>query len=376
MKKVLILFIVFLSVNIMYSTEFSPKLNLKYQMELADDLYQHGFHDEALELYIGIHNYKKTPKDTKAEALYLMGQISLKKKQYSMTIEDWYKLKAEYPEHDRARNIDLKIELISKQKNQKEGAKMSPIEVANDYYRHNFNDIAKEKFLDVYHDPEAPVKEKAEALYIVGQIIFEEGDYTLALEDWELLIEKFPNSEPAREVISRLTQIKDIVTYDSGGNEINILARAYLQNGDFWSDADREFIIDSSWMPDLDIAISWYDKIINEFGGTTSAEVAYRRKLFTLTGSANPETNSSVFGLKEDFKKYIPVVLETFTIFEREFPKSPFLQGFRYQIAQAYWTQSDWDNTRFWLRKIILAGDGKETFYTETARARLKKMIY
>ena len=210
----------------------------------------------------------------------------------------------------------------------------------------------------------------------MGQITFEEGNYTLALDDWEILIEKFPESKHTLEIASRLSQLKDIITQDSDGNVINVLAKAYLKNGDFWSSADRKFIIDSSWMPSVEIAIEWYDRMIKEFPNTTSAEVAYQRKLFTLLGSSDPDNGDTKFGIQADFDKYIPQVLNTFNSLEKEFPNSSYLQGFRYQIAQAYWSREDWLNTRKWLRKVIDAGNGEETFYTKTAKARLKKIEY
>ena len=67
-----------------------------------------------------------------------------------------------------------------------------------------------------------------------------------------------------------------------------------MQNGDFWSNANREFIIDSSWMPSVEISIKWYDKVLEEFPNTPSAELAYRRKLFALLGSTDLEDNIDV----------------------------------------------------------------------------------
>jgi hypothetical protein len=80
--------------------------------------------------------------------------------------------------------------------------------------------------------------------------------------------------------------------------------------------------------------------------------------------------------LKSNFQKYLPLVLRTFAEFEVAFPNSANLQGYRYQIAQAYWDHKDWQNTREWLNKIIAAGAGQPSFYTETAKARLNKIEY
>ena len=376
MRKALFLIVFIMIFNLIYSTEISISSNSLYQLNLTFDLYNHGFLDGALEHFIAIYNNERTPKEYKAEALYMMGEISYEKKDFDNAFADWSNFKKKYPDHELNDTITGKLENIKQAILQEKHSKVSALDIANDYYRHNFNEIAKEKFLSIYHSPDSSVDEKAKALYIVGQIVFEEGDYSLALEDWELLITKFPDSEYAKQIAKIYSQISDIITFDSDRNSITLVARAYLQNGDFWSNADREFIIDSSWMPNVEIALKWYGKVLEEFPNTPSAEVAYRRKLFALLGSSNPDDNQKVFGLKQDFKKYIPVVLKTFSDFEKDFPKSAYMQGFRYQIAQAYWTEGYTKSAKTWLKKIIMYGDGKETFYTETAKARLKNLEF
>ena len=376
MRKALFLIVFFMIFNLIYSSEFFYKLNSTDQMDFAIDLYNHGFLDGALEYFIAIYNNERTLKEYKAEALYLMGEISYEKKDFDNAFADWSNFKQKYPNHKLNETIPDKLENIKQAKLKEKNYSVSALDIANDYYRHDLNLIAKEKFLSIYHDPGSSVDEKAKALYIVGQIIFEEGDYSLALEDWELLITKFPDSEYAKQIAIIYSQISDIVTFDSDRNSITLVARAYLQNGDFWSSADREFTIDSSWMPSVEIAVKWYDKVLKEFPGTPSAEVAYRRKLFALLGSSNSDDDHKAFGLKENFKKYIPVVLQTFSDFEKDFPKSAYMQGIRYQIAQAYWTEGYTKNAKTWLKKIITCGNGKETFYTETAKARLKNLKF
>ena len=376
MRKALLFLIIIIIANLLYSTEITPRSNLLYELNLAFDLYDHGFLDEALEHFIKLYNNDRIPIEYKAEALYMMGEISYEKSNFNIAIADWNNFNKNYPDHELNDTITDKLEKIKQAKINEKKYEVSALDIANDYYRHNFNEIAKEKFLSIYHSTDSSADEKAKALYIIGQIIFEEGDYSLALSDWELLISKFPDSEYAKQIATIYLQISDIVTFDSSKNSITLVARAYLQNGDFWSNANREFIIDSSWMPSVEIALKWYNKVLKEFSNTPSAEVAYRRKLFTLLGSSNPDDNQKKSGLKEDFKKYIPIVLQTFSNFKKDFPESAYMQGFRYQIAQAYWSEGDTKNSKIWLRKIIQNGGGKDTFYTETAKARLKNLKF
>ena len=376
MRKVLFIIAFFVIFNLIYSSEFFYRLNSTDQMDFAIDLYNHGFLDGALERFIAIYNNERTPKEYKAEALYMMGEISYEKKDFDNAFADWSNFSKKYPDHKLNEIIPDKLANIKQARLKEKIYNISALDMANDYYRHDLNKIAKEKFLSIYHDPGSSVDEKAKALYVVGQIIFEEGDYSLALEDWELLITKFPDSDYAKQITKIVSQISDIFAYDSDRDAVTLVARAYMQNGDFWSNADRKFIIDSSWMPSVEISLYWYDKVLKEFPNSPSSEVAYRRKLFTLLGSSDSDANQKVFALREDFKKYIPIVLKAFSDFEKDFPKSPYMQGFRYQIAQAYWAEGYTKKSKIWLKKIIQSGEGRETFYTETAKARLKNLRF
>ena len=375
MKKML-LFLLLILVSEIYAVEILPNMNFNYKIQMAADLHNHGFLDKSLELYIEIFDYPKTPDNLKAEALYMMGQISFEKNEFKTAIDDWTLLYNDFPEHKRTEEILKRLDQIRATKTKKEAAKLSAIEIANDFYRHNFTDKAKEKFLDIYHNPLSSDKEKAQALYLVGQITFEEGNYTVAIDDWQILISKFPDSKETKEISKRISQLREIISQSTEGTFSNAVAMSYLNNGDFWSNAERKFLIDSSWMPNLEIALEWYDKILEEFPKSPAAEIAYQRKLFALFGWTESGDDGRSFGLKANFAKYMPRILKTFGYYEKDFPKSSFLQGFRYQISQAYWIHEDWQNTRKWLKKVIAAGGDEKTFYTETAKARLKKIEY
>lgn len=248
------------------------------------------------------------------------------------------------------------------------------VEVAKDYYQHNLNDRAKDILITVVHGSGTPTN-KAKALYLLGQISFDEGHVRVALLDWQTLVSEYPQTAEAKEISARLAQLNEIVTKVSDANLTSAIARSYISNGDFWSRGDRKYLIDSSWLPEVELAVEWYDRTIKEFPGSDAAELAYERKLFALLGWKELG-DGEAHGLKGNYKRYLPQVLDTFTSFESAFPKDSSLQGFRYQIAQAYWANHDWANARLWLQKIIDKGNGESTFYTETAKARLQKVEY
>ncbi len=369
MKYVIVCFSIF----IIFFT-FLEGYNARLEFKLARDFYNHHFNEKAKEKCIIIYNHPMSSENLKAAALYLLGQISFEEEDYKVAIDDWEILINEFPDSPESKEIDRRIPEIQIAVNKGPSLQVSSLEIANDFHRHNFSDKAKEKFLEIYHDPDASNDEKAEALYLLGQVTFEDGDYTIALDDWSILIEKFPESEHTKEISKRLTHLKDIISSDSEGSVTNVIARSYIKNGDFWSNSKNKFIVDSSWMPSLDIAVDWYDRVINEFPKSNAAEVAYQRKIFSILGWKESGRDGAAFGLMFDFDKYIPLLLKTFNDFEKDFPNSIFLQGFRYQIAQTFWANEDWENSKKWLEKVIAAGNGEKTFYTETAKARIKKL--
>lgn len=248
--------------------------------------------------------------------------------------------------------------------------------LAKDFYQHNLKERALIEFITILNSPNSSAEVKSEALYYMGQISFESGRYSIALDDWKRIINDYPTSKRATEIKDRLIQLKDVFSKVSDETISSTIARSYLKNGDFWADEDKTFLIDASWLPKVEMAIDWYDRVIKEFPGSDAAEIAYHRKLFCILGWKESGQYGNWYGLKYDFKKYLPILLNTFDEFEKAFPNSSYLQGFRYQISQVYWGKKDWENTRKWLNKIIEMGQGQSSFYTETAKARLNKVEY
>lgn len=239
------------------------------------------------------------------------------------------------------------------------------ISIAIDLYEHNLKERAMEEFIMVYNSQSEKPEIRSEALYYMGQITFDQNRFSTAVSDWKKLIEIFPTSDRAMEIKDRLEQLNEVFLNSEDENISSSIAQSYINNGDFWSDDNRKFTIDASWLPKAELAIDWYDKTILEFPKTYAAELAYQRKLFSILDV-----------MRNDYKKYLPVLLQTFDEFEKSFPENSFLQGFRYQISQKYWGNKDWDNTRIWLNKIIDKSKGQQSFYSETAKARLNKIEY
>jgi len=248
------------------------------------------------------------------------------------------------------------------------------LRMAQDFYAHDLLARAKEILIQITYDSSASDDTKSEALYLLGQIAFDERHFKTAMDDWTKLQTTYPRSARSKEVADRMTQLREVVAKFSDAKLSSIVAQSYVNNGDFWSDGEKTFMIDNSWLPSVEMAIEWYDKVLTEFPKTDGAELAYARKLFALIGWKTPGQYGERYGLKGNFDKYMPQVLQTFEAFEKDFPASSYLQAFRFQIAQAYWVKEDSANATVWLNKIITAGGRGDSFYTKLANARLQKL--
>ena len=94
-----------------------------------------------------------------------------------------------------------------------------------------------------------------------------------------------------------------------------------------------------------------------------------------LSASAQ-EGREGAEGVKGNYSRYMPQLLEAFAVFEMEQPEAGSLQAFRYQVAQAYWNNKDWKNTRAWLQAIVEKAGTSDSFYGALARERLRKVEY
>jgi hypothetical protein len=250
------------------------------------------------------------------------------------------------------------------------------IERAELFKEHGLSSEAKAECILIItsSNPEA---EKATAYYILGMVAFDEKRISTALETWVKLTKQFPQSKEAKEVSARIKDLAQVVGENTRETLNNAVAQSYLSHGEFWSRGKSGvFSIDSSWIPSVESANKWYDKMVQEFPNTTAAKVGYEQKMRTILGWSEPGRDGGKHGIEANPSEYIPMLVATFQDYEKAFPGSGALQAFRYQIAQAYWGIKDWDQTRIWLKSIIEYSEGSESFYTDLARRRLEKVEY
>lgn len=266
--------------------------------------------------------------------------------------------------------------LPEKDKETDAAASSASVEKAVVLNRHGLTQEAKSELISVVFSKSAD-SEKAQAYYLLGGIAFDENMVSVALDSWRDLVRKYPDSSQAKTVKDRINELAEIVGESAKESVENAIALSYLRHGDFWSRGkDSKFTIDSSWIPEVESAIKWYDKVISEFPKSTASRIAYQNKLRTLLGWEESGRYGDKHGIRSSFAKYMPQLLETFASFENDHPTAPTLQAFRYQIAQTYWRNKDWEKTREWLNLIIKeSGDG-DSFYKDLAERRLQKVEY
>ena len=244
-------------------------------------------------------------------------------------------------------------------------------------YSHGLKEEAQLELIDLIFDDETSDTDIAKSYYFLGTIAFENDEASLAVRTWRELVELYPNSDQAMLVVDRIDELAGMVGDSLKESVNNAVALSYLHHGDFWSRGKARInTIDSSWISNVESAIKWYDKVIKEFPGTTAAKVAYVGKIRTLLGWEDPGRYGDKHGILGDFNQYMPLLLNTFESFENDFPDSPSLQAFRYQIAQGYWKNKDWNNTRQWLQQIIQVAGDDDSFYKDLAIRRLNKVEY
>lgn len=158
---------------------------------------------------------------------------------------------------------------------------------------HGLEVDAKRAFIDLLYNDMAHEEDKADALYQLGLIAFNNKDIGLATETWGLLIDEFPNTEKGRTVsagIKYLLEDYDALVLESAKKEIrdreevmrDALAQSYLLNAQFWWNPPKQWGIYTSHINQFTMAREWYDKVVTEFPGTDAAKKAmsYRFMLY------------------------------------------------------------------------------------------------
>lgn len=286
---------------------------------------------------------------------------------------------------------------------------------------HGLNDDAKRELIDLIFDENVKGKDKPRAYYLLGEIAFDENKIRTATRTWGYIIEEYPDSDEAllvKERIDELSKVTLSVHTESVETADYSLAKLYLKNADFWSeDKDERWMIDSSWIPKVEFALKWYDKVISEFPKSEAARIAYIGKIRTLlswqefdrfdrTDEVIEVGRKIIFGRTEldrfdrtdevaevaekiiFFSIYVEQLVNTFRDFEKDFPNDTALQSCRFQIGQAYFgdgvmlpsqntllsdknrTRNSLEQAKKWFDEVIANSGERDTFYLQISEER------
>lgn len=262
---------------------------------------------------------------------------------------------------------------------------------------HGLNEDAKRELINLIFDEDSKDKDKSRAYYLLGEIAFDENRIQTATKTWGYIVEKYPGSDEAlivQERIDELSKVTLSVYTEIIESTDYSVAKLYLKNADFWSeDKDTRWQIDSSWIPKIEFALKWYDKVISEFPKSDAARTAYIGKIRTLLSWRKLEKGkefemddplldhlvSSTF-----FSIYIRQLVSTFRDFEKDFPNDITLQACRFQIGQAYFgmgilsnvtkeleqAKKELEQAKQWFDEVIANSGENDTFYRQISEER------
>jgi tetratricopeptide (TPR) repeat protein len=235
---------------------------------------------------------------------------------------------------------------------------------------------AQKELIDLIFSP-GNSPDKPKALNLLASIAIDKNNLKAALDAWNRLIRTYPASPEAAAAKTRLPLLASVLGQVSEERINDATARVFLRNADFWAkERSKIFSIDSSWIPNVEAAVFWYDKVIADQAGTNAAKVAYEEKMRTLLGWKEPGRDGDRHGVRANPSNYMPLLDGTFREYEKAFPQSGAAQAFRFQLAQAYWSQKNWAKTRELLNEIIAKDAGANSFYKDLAERRLNKVEY
>jgi len=233
---------------------------------------------------------------------------------------------------------------------------------------------AQKELIDLVFSP-GNLPDKPKALNLLATIAIDKNNLKAALDAWNRVIRTYPSSPEAATAKARLPLLGSVLGQVSEETINDAAARVFLRNADFWSkERDRIFRIDSSWIPNVDAAVFWYDKVLADQPGTSAARTAFEEKMRTLLGWKDPGQYGQSHGVRGDPATYMPILEASFREYEKAFPQASAAQAFRFQIAQAHWRLKDWAKTREWLNEIVQRDGGANSFYKDLAERRLKKV--
>lgn len=265
---------------------------------------------------------------------------------------------------------------------------------------HGFSDEARLLLIEMTSGPFTRItqteEDLADGLHLLGEIALKGDNLAGAIVAWNSLVDGHPNSEQANSVKERIDELKFEFRKNLSDLESSLRAKSYFANADLWlrSTEVRSPPIDTSFIPSDEAAFDWFNQVIEDFPGTSHAELAYERMIeyllgkakirlgYPLPGQYSAESRSEYLrrlaailnDARSAVKKGVTLAVPILEDFEESFPNSNKLQRLRYLIGQMYWLAGDLESARLWLGRVIHADLEENTFYRDLAFRRLENL--
>ncbi len=252
--------------------------------------------------------------------------------------------------------------------------------------RHGFNEEARLELINLVYGPNSWLNQqgqRADALYLLGEISLEDDDLSGTIAVWDALIDEYPTSKLAIQVQEQIDGIRRDFNRRLVDLESSIEANRYLEIADEWLAAAEipAPIIDISYIPGGEATFDWFNLIIERFPGTSHAELAYERMIENRTTAYRSVVNDfstlspeSLIRMQAIASNGAQVSEEIFDDMQENFLDSDRLQRLRFLIGQAYWIGEDLEEAGNWFSKVIEEDSDANTYYRDLAFRRLQHL--
>lgn len=258
---------------------------------------------------------------------------------------------------------------------------------AHMFYKHELIVDAKREAIRTVFSSTSD-EEQASAKLLLARIAADEDRFHHAVELWKDILQNHSTTKPAHQAKLLLEQSVSLVDKSAKHIIDNAVALTYFSAAEFWlGDIDPVFRIDTSWLHSEAAAIHWLDRIIVEFPGTKSAEVAHQYRVRAYLGASGSGRyglgGSGAWGAASrkragaedasgDFSTFAEKAEQAIRQLEKDFPDSTFLPRLRFKMAHTYWLVDERDKAEPWLSALVEnTGAKEESFWSHLARLRM-----
>ena len=176
-------------------------------------------------------------------------------------------------------------------------------------------DAAKVEFIKIIH-LYAENEYQDDARYYLGEIAFKQGKISVALNQWKKLKKEYPQSSYLSDIALKIELASKLLAEQEEQTFKDIKVKKLFENARFFLDKAPILTIDTSYLNDTDLAIEWYQRIVEKYPDSEHAARAVYNIM--LLQALDMET-----AYKE---------------LEKKFPESPWLKPAAFAIGQKYWS--------------------------------------